>query len=100
SMVSRILCRGVHENQGRPVRIAMALRANTCGRRVARDLACRGHVVVAALTVCDEPRMVEARRAPRQGGVTVPARVGRREMPQRFGGCPHPGVATHALALL
>jgi len=99
-VVTRVLRRGVHETQRCPVRIAMAVRAAACRRRVACNLACGGQVVMAALAVRDEPRVVEARRTPRQGGMAIAAFDCRREMLQRLGGCPDPVVTTPALTLL
>ena len=62
-----------------------------------RDLAGSGDAVVAALTVCEEPGVIEACRAPRQRGVAVVATRHGRHMMQGLRGRAHAVMTATAL---
>ena len=64
----------------------MAGRAVLGRRRMVGDLADGGDAVVAALTVRDQARVIEARRTPGQGGVAVAAACRRDDVMEGLGG--------------
>src|SRR5579862_6396515 len=73
AVIARILHRSVREDQWRPVGIAMTVRAVVRGGQMVGDLSRRAHVVMTALAIVRESRVIEAGRAPREGCVAVAA---------------------------
>ena len=95
-MLAWVFRRGMRERHRRPVRIVMARGAIERCRHVVGDFARGGAAVVAALTVGDESRVIEASRAPRQCAVASAAILGGRHVIAGSGSSPDAGVARAA----